>query len=368
MLLNALLARAQQRCVPELSLGFDGAGAEVRVVAALIDEWRAQAEVDPQAYVAQALVPPSERHTGLDSAPLKIDVRCYAYRGEVLLFAARLYRGWGEPFGMIEKRRMPDTSAGSTASAAWQGRAMLGAGWAVFGGHSGDNRPHRHPALQLCIGQGAPVRVSHDQGSQEAPGILIGADVRHQLHAGPVWLLYLDHQSALGRRLNGDGTLRIRPLENALCDQLMALWRAAASPENGVRACVDLLVGAECPEPPAQGSLARVRALIEKLPDLPPAEWRIELMAAQVHLSPSRFTHAFREVAGMAVRPYVRWLRLAKALQEARHRRSLTDAAHAAGFADAAHLTRTMQRHFGIAPRAVTQVLRSDIVPSGGRR
>jgi len=52
--------------------------------------WAAMAE---QAYVAQALVPPSERYVGLEGTPLKVDVRCYAYRGEALLFAARLYQG-----------------------------------------------------------------------------------------------------------------------------------------------------------------------------------------------------------------------------------------------------------------------------------
>ena len=44
-------------------------------------------------YVAQEIVAPSERHTGTGSDPLKVDIRCYAYRGAVLLYAARMYRG-----------------------------------------------------------------------------------------------------------------------------------------------------------------------------------------------------------------------------------------------------------------------------------
>lgn len=46
-----------------------------------------------QPYVAQSLVPPSQRHTAPDTPPLKVDLRCYAYRGQALLFAARLYQG-----------------------------------------------------------------------------------------------------------------------------------------------------------------------------------------------------------------------------------------------------------------------------------
>lgn len=53
------------------------------------------AEVQQGDYVAQRLVPPSGRTARLDSGDtqLKLDVRAYAYAGEVQLFAARLYQG-----------------------------------------------------------------------------------------------------------------------------------------------------------------------------------------------------------------------------------------------------------------------------------
>lgn len=44
-------------------------------------------------YVAQDTVPPSERHLAPDAEPMKVDIRCYAYEGESLFFAARLYQG-----------------------------------------------------------------------------------------------------------------------------------------------------------------------------------------------------------------------------------------------------------------------------------
>ena len=43
-------------------------------------------------YVAQRLALPGERHTAAGS-PMKMDFRCYAYAGETLLVAARLYQG-----------------------------------------------------------------------------------------------------------------------------------------------------------------------------------------------------------------------------------------------------------------------------------
>ncbi len=56
---------------------------------------RVFAEILAGQYVAQALVPPSERNAPDDNATpvLKVDLRNYVYDGEVLLIAARLYQG-----------------------------------------------------------------------------------------------------------------------------------------------------------------------------------------------------------------------------------------------------------------------------------
>lgn len=52
-------------------------------------------EILSASYVAQEFTPPSERLVEVDGAmaDLKLDVRAYAYRGEILLLAARLYQG-----------------------------------------------------------------------------------------------------------------------------------------------------------------------------------------------------------------------------------------------------------------------------------
>jgi hypothetical protein len=50
-------------------------------------------EIGAGAYVAQQIVPPSVRHARDLERPLKLDLRCYAYQGQALLYAARLYQG-----------------------------------------------------------------------------------------------------------------------------------------------------------------------------------------------------------------------------------------------------------------------------------
>lgn len=52
--------------------------------------WAAIAE---KPYIAQQLVPPSERGIGPESGALKADIRCYAYGGVPLMYVARLYQG-----------------------------------------------------------------------------------------------------------------------------------------------------------------------------------------------------------------------------------------------------------------------------------
>jgi len=68
-------------------------------------------------FVAQDIVAPSERHVASDSAPLKVDIRCYAYRGRVLLYAARMYQGQttnfrtaGGGFAPVLTSRQPNTN------------------------------------------------------------------------------------------------------------------------------------------------------------------------------------------------------------------------------------------------------------------
>lgn len=54
---------------------------------------RVWAEIAGGTYVAQQIVTPSERQLEPGCDPLKVDIRCYAYRGRVLLYAARMYQG-----------------------------------------------------------------------------------------------------------------------------------------------------------------------------------------------------------------------------------------------------------------------------------
>jgi AraC-like DNA-binding protein len=80
---------------------------------------------------------------------------------------------------------------------------------------------------------------------------------------------------------------------------------------------------------------------------------KLEQVASEVFLSPSRFRHLFVEQTGLALRPYILWRRFLRVWELLMAGQSLSSAAHMAGFADAAHLTRTSRRMFGFPPSAM---------------
>ncbi|MBF6329230.1 helix-turn-helix transcriptional regulator [Nocardia transvalensis] len=97
-----------------------------------------------------------------------------------------------------------------------------------------------------------------------------------------------------------------------------------------------------------------VTAAARLLPDLLEAgPVRLRDVSCQVGLSESRLAHLFSEEIGLPFRPYVRWLRMCRAVDLIAAGHSLTDAAHAAGFFDAAHLTRVSNKTFGLSPAAL---------------
>ena len=76
-------------------------------------------------------------------------------------------------------------------------------------------------------------------------------------------------------------------------------------------------------------------------------------VAAQAHLSPSRFRHLFVAQTGVSIPAYLLWARVEFAIGAGMAGRSWTAAAQEAGFADSAHLSRTCRKqvsHAGHTP------------------
>lgn len=245
----------------------------------------------------------------------------------------------------------------------------MGTGWVVFDGLAGDNRPHAHHAWQLALAVEGDVeaRVA-DHRAVRARGLLIAADVPHVLLPGPVRLLYVDRESDAGRGLSLHCLSDHRTFDASECASLNDAWpvRATEAAIGGVQRLLSCL-GVPSGNADARSgnpSTTRLRALIAGLAQRDLQDLEQDRLAAEVSLSPSRFAHCFKAETGLPLRPYRRWLRLRRAMELSARGSSLTEAAHAAGFADAPHLTRTMRRHFGVAPSDIVDSLRHEATPA----
>jgi len=243
-------------------------------------------------------------------------------------------------------------------SPAWSGRIALGTGWAVFSGDMGDNRVHTHHALQLVLAPRETVTVSaHGQGDITAPGVLIDADVPHRVWPGAAALLYVERESHTGRTLALACVRGLCLLTERQRDAALGVWPLSTDADLG-----PLLAALGLPksvQAPADRRSDRVRDLLEGLPARSELIGSLAEFASEASLSPSHFRHRVRALVGMPLRPYLRWLRLRRALMSAAAGADLSRAAQDAGFADAAHLSRTMQRHFGVPPSAILAALRT---------
>jgi AraC-like DNA-binding protein len=114
------------------------------------------------------------------------------------------------------------------------------------------------------------------------------------------------------------------------------------------------------PSPDGDGRLRRVltyvRARIATSNNFP-----LSLLAQVAGLSASRFQHVFRHEFGVAVRRYIRWLRLQRAACDLIAGASLSQAAHAAGFSDTAHISRTFRSTVGVAPSDISRRVHVDL-------
>lgn len=249
--------------------------------------------------------------------------------------------------------------AGSEGTGRWYGTTVLGVGWAAFDGLAGDNHPHAHHALQLAVADTGDVAVAVGGGEPTwAPGVLIHSNVVHRLEPGRVQLFYIEASGNLGRALANQCGGGIRMLSDTERREVLLRWREASL--SGPRPFLQALGIAEAPAAPNSESVNRVDRIIASLAHRLDDATSLTALAADAALSPSRFRHLVSERVGMPLRPYVRWLRLQRALESAARGANLTEAAQSAGFADAAHLTRTMRRHFGVPPSAVVALLRQD--------
>jgi AraC family transcriptional regulator len=239
----------------------------------------------------------------------------------------------------------------------WEGGSLL------IGHSAGATDVHAHHAFQVAIAgdPSTPLRFRTADEWAEYPVAIIPSHRRHAFDGGGATVahIFVEPETPEGRAIaeryrDDEGIVRLpRQRLAPSVERLFAAWEEARGAEHlipAARAVVRELTGGVEPRTAVDERVLRAIAYLRQNLHRPIT---LDEVAASVFLSPSRFRHLFVQETGMALRPYLLWLRFMRVLEDAAAGETLTAAAHRAGFADSAHLTRTSHRMFGIAPTAL---------------
>ncbi|MBM4266553.1 MAG: AraC family transcriptional regulator [Deltaproteobacteria bacterium] len=233
----------------------------------------------------------------------------------------------------------------------WRGQIFVGPQVGVFRGIAGDNALHAHGAHQLSVGLDSLVTIHGPARPISARAVFIAASSVHRVEGRRVLSVYADVSGRVGiaKRASAGSLDPIARIPDRLAARLAALGGGEGELDAEVVTGIaqELGGGAACLEP--DPALARVARALSQ-PTAPDAIPRRRELASLLGMSESRFSHWFRERAGMPMQTYRKWQRLTRAVERILDGEPMAAAAAQAGFADQAHFVRTFRAMFGINP------------------
>ena len=215
--------------------------------------------------------------------------------------------------------------------------------------------PHAHPAwtLLLPVDGGTVTVTTGDVARVHTDGVLLAPQYQYRAATdGPHVAVYLN--AWMSARPDN---LRPRVIDAATTRRLLD----ALAVDDGIDLSAG--VGEVAPIVGEIGPIdSRLAIVIAALPEAD----RLEILAAEVGMSPSRLRALARSAVGVPLTHVRLWSRLTRAIAWLPYVPTAVAAA-AAGFADQAHLSRTARRFLGRSPRELS--LRSlELRPPGDRQ
>lgn len=224
-------------------------------------------------------------------------------------------------------------------------------------GAGGKSRAHAHHGMHVVIACEGVLRFRLVGAPwTSAAGVIVAPDVRHEIDAEgvEVLLVFVDPESRFGAMLEASLAGDVRAIDARERQRIGLTVSPTELMTTGGEAWLARLgraLGERAPARPRRAVHPRVRrALAILAAGASPGRERLDALAREVGLSPSRFMHAFTESVGIPLRPYVAWLRLQRATAAIARGEPLARAAAQAGYADAAHMTRSFTAMLGLPP------------------
>lgn len=235
---------------------------------------------------------------------------------------------------------------------------VLGADRALYQGDLPSTTWHCHASPVLLLGLSGRfvlhLRHKHHDERHTCHSALVGSGVEHVMDAAgeEVAAIYLEPDSAEARSLGQ----HFRALGGVIFDIATPVRTRATTQTRlssfDLPALVTLRWQAAAPID------RRVARSLQHLRNPALADHRRDTVAANVHLSASRFNHLFSSEMGVSFRSYRVWSQVRAAIAAMGSNPSLTRAALDAGFVDSAHFSRMFRQALGLTPSSVLRPLR----------
>ncbi|WP_394822649.1 helix-turn-helix domain-containing protein [Pendulispora albinea] len=232
----------------------------------------------------------------------------------------------------------------------------------LFVGALGDTWPHAVHAVKILVAYEGQFQIRFGNGPwQQARSAIVAPDEVHAVRGSRVFghLAFIlperdGERYAIARsqisvpgleRLPHDLSLKVD--ESRVTDWLDAFFARAA--ECTARKPLDL----------------RIARALEYLRFANAITTRLDPLSRSSALSPSRFSHLFREETAIPFRTYAQLMRIRAAVAYLGEGLGLSEAALASGFADHSHFGRSFRRMFGTKPGALVHGGRIHILGGG---
>jgi AraC-like DNA-binding protein len=247
---------------------------------------------------------------------------------------------------------MPRPTNSQSDSRLWFGEVGIDVGFAFFIGQSGDNQSHAHWVHQCIVRLDQAFTLISTGVDFQGDAVFVPAGVEHRLIAPRHLSLFFDPTTTLARALceHLEDPRSVQALPQKIADFFRGLITHADAKQNLHQHCQDFFKHHRT----AAKSDPRLAIILQSIRQEVSADYaQRNVLAQQIALSESRFSHWFREQTGLPLRSYRKWLRLIVALEAMLDGSSAVDAAHAAGFSDQAHFSRTFLAMFGVTPHSL---------------
>jgi AraC-like DNA-binding protein len=231
----------------------------------------------------------------------------------------------------------------------------------IFTGKLKDNIYHKHYALQISVSVESNMAITlKDENEILGKSLFINSKIEHKLISKSNQLtILINPLSSIGHQFHLQfGKSNFKLLNENLSDKLIETLNKFETSEIDFEKLCELISQVlseyQCTcesenhldEQRIINAIKYMDANFEKVLSL-------EEVAEKCFLSPTRFSHLFKEKTNLTFRRYQLWNKLIKSLPFL-VKNSITETAYTFGFSDNSHYTRTFKETFGVTPKFLT--------------